>query len=63
MVIWLVTVRNFLLPKFSQQLAVSVIYRHKRLRLLLEDTSHVVQEAGCRIEQQGRGMIFVPLSY
>ena len=61
MVIRLMTVRNFLLPKLLQQLPVGVIRWCNWLRLFLEDTSHVVQKAGCRIEQQGRGMIAILL--
>ena len=61
MVIRFMTVRNFLLPEFLQQLAVRVIYRSKRLRLLLKNAAHVMQELGYRIEQQGRRMVIISL--
>ena len=61
MVIRFVTMRDFLLPKFSQQLPVSVVYRADRRLLLLENTACMVQEAGHRIEQQGRRMFVIPL--
>ena len=44
MVIRLMTVRDFLLPEFLQQLTVGVIYRTDRLLLLLKDAAHMVQE-------------------
>ena len=61
MVIRFVTMRDFLLPKFSQQLPVSVVYRAGWRLLLLENAACMIQETGHRIEQQGRRMFVIPL--
>ena len=61
MIIRLVTVRNFLLPELLQQFTVRVIYRSERLRLLLKNAAHMMQEFGHRIDQQGRRIVVILL--
>ena len=61
MVIRFLTMRDFLLPELLQQLPVSVVYWTSWRLLLLKNAAHVVQEAGHRIEQQGRRVTVIPL--